>query len=135
MEKKPVTNYEIHVMMQRGMTVEAVIDCVIHANRIIGVGLITLGDALKDYCYKHGGTRRDFLVATPVGDGGEVRLNGTDLRKKDPEAGDDVVITQSFDSPPGIGRTTFRITRVDETGIFGVKTGYEFEEFSGDDMR
>jgi hypothetical protein len=55
MEKKPVTNYEIHVMMQRGMTVEAVIDCVIHANRIIGVGLITLGDALKDYCYKHGG--------------------------------------------------------------------------------
>ncbi len=51
---KPTAD-EIRAMFDRGLTVEMVIDQVIQANGIIGVGLVTLGDTLKDYCYKHDG--------------------------------------------------------------------------------
>lgn len=38
-------------LIDQGVTVEQFIDKVIGKNGIIGVGLITLGDTLKDYCY------------------------------------------------------------------------------------
>ena len=34
-------------------TLTEVIDVVVEINGIIGVGLISLGDDLKDYCYNH----------------------------------------------------------------------------------
>jgi len=34
------------------ITLSDVIDAVIELNGIIGVGLISLGDSLKDYCYE-----------------------------------------------------------------------------------
>ena len=34
-------------------TLTEVIDAVVEINGIIGVGLISLGDDLKDYCYNH----------------------------------------------------------------------------------
>lgn len=55
---------------------------------------------------------------------------------KSVKPGDEIESKQSFDSPPGIGRSTYRITRVDDDGtLYGVKIGYDFNEFSGEDMR
>jgi len=41
----------LKVIMEDGATIEHFIDAVIEGNSIVGVGLITLGDKLKDYCY------------------------------------------------------------------------------------
>lgn len=57
--KNEVTKEEIRDIVKRGMTIEMVIDQVVQANGIIGVGLVTLGDTLKEYCYKHNGYKRE----------------------------------------------------------------------------
>ena len=47
---KQITKDEIRELItERGLTVEMVIDAVIELNGFIGVGLITLGDQLKQY--------------------------------------------------------------------------------------
>jgi len=38
-------------LVNNTFTVEEVIDLIIELNGLIGVGLISLGDTLKDYCY------------------------------------------------------------------------------------
>jgi hypothetical protein len=40
------------LMLNEGLTITDVIDCAIEVNGIIGVGLITLGEKLNDYCTK-----------------------------------------------------------------------------------
>jgi hypothetical protein len=50
-DKNTVKAKILKVIMDEGATVEDFIDVVIEGNAIIGVGLITLGDKLKDYCY------------------------------------------------------------------------------------
>jgi hypothetical protein len=42
------------LMLEEGLTITDMIDVVIELNGIIGVGLITLGDQLQDYCHNHG---------------------------------------------------------------------------------
>lgn len=51
MEKEKIKE----LLLNKQFIIEDVIDCIIDLNGIIGVGLITLGDNLKDYCYKHKG--------------------------------------------------------------------------------
>jgi hypothetical protein len=41
------------LIVDEGLTITDVIDAVIELNGIIGVGLITLGDGLKDYVWHH----------------------------------------------------------------------------------
>lgn len=49
-----ITNEEVLTLMfKRGLTVEQAIDVVVDVNGFIGVGLISLGDQFKKYCYKH----------------------------------------------------------------------------------
>lgn len=43
----------LRLMLQNGLTLEKVIDVVVDSNAIIGVGLISLGDSIKDYIYHH----------------------------------------------------------------------------------
>ena len=38
-------------LIHNHFTVEEVIDSIIELNGMVGVGLISLGDALKEYCY------------------------------------------------------------------------------------
>lgn len=38
------------LVLEKGLTIADVIDVVVEINGIIGVGLITLGDQLKDHC-------------------------------------------------------------------------------------
>lgn len=40
----------IGLMLTKGLTIEQLIDTVVEYNGIIGVGLITLGNQLKEYC-------------------------------------------------------------------------------------
>lgn len=40
-----------NMIEHQGLTITKVIDRVINRNAIIGVGLISLGDQLKEYCY------------------------------------------------------------------------------------
>ena len=40
-------------VMDGNLTITDVIDTVIEVNGLIGVGLITLGDQLKEYCWHH----------------------------------------------------------------------------------
>ena len=43
---------ELHRLLKnREFTIEDVIDAIIFLNGIVGVGKITLGDTIKDYCY------------------------------------------------------------------------------------
>jgi hypothetical protein len=50
----PITQEEVlDLMIRRNLTIEKVIDASIDGNGIIGVGLITLGDYLKNYLYGH----------------------------------------------------------------------------------
>jgi hypothetical protein len=44
---------EIKQLLINGLTIQEVIDAVIEINGIIGVGLITLGDNLQQYCYNN----------------------------------------------------------------------------------
>ena len=49
-----MTNEEIRKeVMDGNLTVTDVIDVVVEVNGLIGVGLITLGDDLKEYCWHH----------------------------------------------------------------------------------
>lgn len=44
----------IKIVLEQGLTITDVIDAVIELNGIIGVGLITLGEQLNNYCiYYH----------------------------------------------------------------------------------
>jgi len=47
MEQKEIKK----LILKKGLTITDVIDAAVEINSIIGVGLITLGDQLKDYCY------------------------------------------------------------------------------------
>jgi hypothetical protein len=47
MEQKEIEK----LMLEKGLTIEQVIDTVISLNAIIGVGLVSLGNHLKEYCY------------------------------------------------------------------------------------
>ena len=50
MDPQPITEDEIiRLMTSRSLTIEKVIDAVINANGIIGVGLITLGEIMQKY--------------------------------------------------------------------------------------
>jgi len=40
-------------VLDGNITITAVIDAVVEVNGFIGVGLITLGENLRDYCYNH----------------------------------------------------------------------------------
>lgn len=47
-----ITKEEIKkLMLENGLIVEDVIDCVIELNGIIGVGLITFGEQLENYVH------------------------------------------------------------------------------------
>ena len=49
-----MTNEEIRKeVMDGNLTITDVIDVVVEVNGLIGVGLITLGDDLKEYCWHH----------------------------------------------------------------------------------
>lgn len=39
------------LLLERGLTIESVIDAVAQLNGLLGVGFISLGNHLKDYCY------------------------------------------------------------------------------------
>ena len=39
------------LILEEGLNITDLIDIVIEINGFIGVGLITLGDGLKEYCY------------------------------------------------------------------------------------
>lgn len=43
----------IEFLINEELTLTDVIDAVIEINGFIGVGLISLGDSLKDYCYNY----------------------------------------------------------------------------------
>lgn len=47
------------MILDGDLTITAVIDEVIQLNGFIGVGLITLGDQLKEYCYNHKGYKKE----------------------------------------------------------------------------
>lgn len=52
--EKQITQEEIiKLIRERNMTLAHVVDAVVDVNGIIGVGLITLGKTLRDYCYGH----------------------------------------------------------------------------------
>ena len=47
-----MTNERLYQLLRDGeFKIEDVIDAIIQINGIVGVGKISLGDALKDYCY------------------------------------------------------------------------------------
>jgi hypothetical protein len=49
---KEITKEEINTLiLERGLTLTAMIDQVVELNGFVGVGLIQLGDDLKDYTY------------------------------------------------------------------------------------
>jgi len=57
---------ELHKLLKdREFTIEDVIDAIIFLNRIVGVGRISLGDSIRDYCYHkekdYSGKGRDIL--------------------------------------------------------------------------
>ena len=57
---------ELHKLLKdREFTIEDVIDAIIFLNRIVGVGKISLGDSIRDYCYHrakdYSGKGRDIL--------------------------------------------------------------------------
>ena len=54
MDKKEIKR----LILEEGLTITYVIDCVIDINGIIGVGLISLGDGLKDYVYNKSNTSK-----------------------------------------------------------------------------
>ena len=50
--KKKIDKKEIErLVLEEELTIMDVIDVVVGINAIIGVGLITLGDVLQQYCY------------------------------------------------------------------------------------
>lgn len=52
-KKDKITEEELKdLVLNRGLELTALIDVVIKLNGIIGVGKITLGDQLKNYCYE-----------------------------------------------------------------------------------
>lgn len=54
-----MTTQELDKLLKDGdVTIERVINRVIQLNGIIGVGLISLGDYLKDYCHHHYGYKK-----------------------------------------------------------------------------
>ena len=58
-EYTPLDHNEIlHLFCDRNLIIEDIIDSVIDANHLIGVGLISLGDFLKDYTYNNPENRR-----------------------------------------------------------------------------
>ncbi|MDD5603924.1 MAG: hypothetical protein PHG48_07635 [Eubacteriales bacterium] len=67
-----------------------------------------------------------IITTTSTGNGEEVRIAG--IKDRDPKPGDEVTIVQSFSGPPALSYTTYRITRRDETGTYGVQTGYVLDE-------
>jgi len=46
------------LILEKGLTLTDVVDAVVELNGYIGVGLISLGDGMKEYCYKHKGAAR-----------------------------------------------------------------------------
>lgn len=47
-----ITAEEIKALvLERGLTISSLIDVVVDLNGFVGVGLISLGDNLKEYCY------------------------------------------------------------------------------------
>ncbi|MCK9544948.1 MAG: hypothetical protein M0R03_23275 [Novosphingobium sp.] len=40
----------LDLVINKGLTIKQLIDTVVEYNGIVGVGLITLGDQLKEYC-------------------------------------------------------------------------------------
>ena len=57
-QKGNMTRKEIIDQLVSGsITLTDVIDAVIEVNGIIGVGCITLGDQIKDYCYQKSARR------------------------------------------------------------------------------
>ena len=57
---------ELHKLLKdKEFTVEDVIDAIIFLNRVVGVGRISLGDSIRDYCYHrakdYNGKGRDNL--------------------------------------------------------------------------
>lgn len=40
------------LVLEKGLTITDLIDVVVELNGIVGVGLISLGDGLKDHCLK-----------------------------------------------------------------------------------
>ncbi len=52
MQPDKITKEEIKdLIINKNLNITEVIDVVIELNGFIGIGLITLGDQLKDYCY------------------------------------------------------------------------------------
>lgn len=51
LEKEAGLKMVKNLMVNDLITIEDIIDLVIKENALIGVGLITLGDHLKQYCY------------------------------------------------------------------------------------
>lgn len=45
------------LILEQGLTITDVVDAVVELNGIVGVGLISLGDRLRDYCYDHKGAK------------------------------------------------------------------------------
>lgn len=39
------------LVLEQGLTITDLIDVVVDLNGFVGVGLITIGDQLKEYCY------------------------------------------------------------------------------------
>lgn len=51
-EKKETALHQIKLLMiENDVSLTDVIDITIESNALIGVGLISLGDGLKEYCY------------------------------------------------------------------------------------
>lgn len=59
MDKKEIER----LIRKKELTITDVIDVVIGINGYVGVGLITLGDNLKNYCHKHAGASRGAVFA------------------------------------------------------------------------
>ena len=61
-----MSSEELHKLLKdREFTVEDVIDAIIFLNGIVGVGKISLGDSIRDYCHHrakdYSGKGRDIL--------------------------------------------------------------------------
>jgi len=73
MDIEEITNGEIcDLLINRGLTVEKVIDAIVDLNGIIGVGLISLGETLKIYTIHNKELRKRDLTREEV----EAIVNG-----------------------------------------------------------
>lgn len=65
--KNEITQQEIiDLMLHKGLTMEKFIDAIIDVNKIIGVGLITLGETMNIYCRNNKELRREGITKEEI---------------------------------------------------------------------